>query len=303
MRTADAARGRWYGILRSCGVDENFLRNRAGPCPLCGGRDRYRWDNHNDEGGFYCNACGAGDGFALLMGVKGWTFQEAATEVDALVANTDLPVRAVPQPQDPLIRLRKIARSLAPMDGINPVRLYLQSRGLKPSQATRYCPAMPYYEEGRMQAQYPAMIHILQAPDGSPVTYHVTYLTTEGRKAPVSCPKKLVTPHGSMDGAAIRLCPICPTIAIAEGVETALAVQASRGISAWAATSANLMEKFQPPEGVRRVEIFADADENYVGQAAAHILARRLHREGYSVDVHVPSKQGTDFADEVAHGR
>ncbi len=40
-RTVDAARGHWPDILVRFGIDESYLRNRHGPCPLCGGRDRF----------------------------------------------------------------------------------------------------------------------------------------------------------------------------------------------------------------------------------------------------------------------
>ena len=44
----DRARGRWPGILTALGVPAKALRNRHGPCPVCGGKDRFRFD---DKGG------------------------------------------------------------------------------------------------------------------------------------------------------------------------------------------------------------------------------------------------------------
>jgi putative DNA primase/helicase len=78
------ALGRWYGILSTLGVATNFLRNKHGPCPICGGKDRFRWDNKDGKGTFYCSQCGAGDGFELLKKLKGWDFKQAAAEVEAL---------------------------------------------------------------------------------------------------------------------------------------------------------------------------------------------------------------------------
>ncbi|MDI5829610.1 hypothetical protein MJN51_36035, partial [Salmonella enterica subsp. enterica serovar Kentucky] len=34
---------------------------RHAPCPACGGKDRFRFDD-NGRGSFICNQCGAGDG-------------------------------------------------------------------------------------------------------------------------------------------------------------------------------------------------------------------------------------------------
>lgn len=40
-----AAAGRWRAILLSLGVNERALSGKHGPCPLCGGRDRFRFDD------------------------------------------------------------------------------------------------------------------------------------------------------------------------------------------------------------------------------------------------------------------
>ena len=86
---AAAATGRWPAILAACGIDAAFLRDRHGPCPGCGGRDRFRYDDRDGAGTWLCSAGGgaplAGDGFALLRHVHGWTAGEALRAVaDAL---------------------------------------------------------------------------------------------------------------------------------------------------------------------------------------------------------------------------
>lgn len=75
-----AAIGHWPHILPALGVPPEFLTNRHGPCPGCGGKDRYRFDNKDGRGTFVCGGGGntlTGDGFDLLMHVHGWTRQEA----------------------------------------------------------------------------------------------------------------------------------------------------------------------------------------------------------------------------------
>ena len=80
----ECARGRWPAILASLGIVPAALRNRHGPCPGCGGRDRFRFDDQ-EIGRFFCNGGGAdpvsGDGFALLQHVHGWTAREALQRV------------------------------------------------------------------------------------------------------------------------------------------------------------------------------------------------------------------------------
>lgn len=78
-----AAVGYWPAILnRVAGIDDDFLSNRHGPCPKCGGTDRWRFTNLNDHGGAICNQCGKmGDGFAVIMQITGAKFPEAIKQV------------------------------------------------------------------------------------------------------------------------------------------------------------------------------------------------------------------------------
>jgi putative DNA primase/helicase len=159
---------------------------------------------------------------------------------------------------------------------------------------------MRYYDGGEFVGIFPAMIHLFRAADGAPRTYHVTYLTPDGAKADVPAPKKVLPGTGPLTGGAIRLFPAAKTLGIAEGIETAIAATQGAGIPCWASYSATLLEQFQPPEGVERVVIFGDNDSSFTGQKSAYVLAHRLHREGFGVEVRIPESQGTDWADEVA---
>jgi DNA primase len=51
----------------------------AGPCPFCGGRDRFRvWPNEGTTGRYWCRGCGKhGDGIQLLRDRDGLSFPEA----------------------------------------------------------------------------------------------------------------------------------------------------------------------------------------------------------------------------------
>jgi putative DNA primase/helicase len=111
---------RWPGILKSlAGLTDSQLRNRHQPCPACGGRDRYRYHDREDFGNFFCNGCGAGDGFALLQRVNNWEFKRAAVEVAEFlrVGSTTTPPERPQMPQEarrPASRTAHLATSIWP---------------------------------------------------------------------------------------------------------------------------------------------------------------------------------------------
>lgn len=74
------ARGHWSEILPALGIGAEYLSNRHGPCPGCGGKDRFRFDDKDGRGTFVCGGGGdplTGDGFDLLQHVFGWGKGEA----------------------------------------------------------------------------------------------------------------------------------------------------------------------------------------------------------------------------------
>ena len=140
------------------------------------------------------------------------------------------------------------------------------------------------------------MIAMVTGPDGAPSTLHRTYLTNDGRKAPVIEPRRLM-PGIIAKGAAVRLGPTGDLLGIAEGIETALSATALFGVPCWAAVSAGMLAAWQPPPQARRIIIFGDNDPSYAGQAAAYALARRLGTRQRVVEVQIPHKVGTDWND------
>jgi len=84
------ARGQWPYILESSGINLSYLRNKHGSCPICGGVDRFRFDNKNGRGTFICNQCGAGDGIKLLMLYRGFDFKEALNFIEHCLSYTIL---------------------------------------------------------------------------------------------------------------------------------------------------------------------------------------------------------------------
>lgn len=81
---AAAATGYWPDLLAAVGIDTP-RGGKHGPCPTCGGKDRFRLDNKGGRGTWICNQCGAGDGLALVGLVTGKPIKEAAELIAPLV--------------------------------------------------------------------------------------------------------------------------------------------------------------------------------------------------------------------------
>lgn len=299
--TREMAKWRWQGILNTLGIDSHFLRDKHGPCPLCGGKDRFRFDDKEGEGTYFCSQCGSGDGVQLAMAWTGLPFQQCAARIDEIAGNVE-PTRPRPPP-DASDRLKRIGADLCRLDGTDPVSMYLATRGLGGADTShlRFHPGLAYYEDGKRLGTYPAMVAALTDKWGVVQSLHATYLRQDSSgKADVTAHKKILGKRSdSIAGCAIRLSDPASTIGIAEGIETALSVTKIYGIPCWAAYCCSSMESFLPPEGVENVVIYPDADKNFVGQHAATSLAVKLARQGYGVRIAPFLPIGEDFNDVI----
>ncbi len=185
----------------------------------------------------------------------------------------------------------------------NPLQLYLDNRGLKNCTVPttiRLHPALPYYADGKMVGTYPALIAKITNQEGILVAVQRIYLTDDGHKAAVPEVKKSL---GPMRGNAANLDPPSPVMAIAEGIETALAVRMATQLPACAAISAKGMEEVELPDQVQELHIFADKNASETGQKTAKILAEKLTNIGKKVFIHLPEEpipegqKGVDWLD------
>lgn len=297
-KTCDAARGKWKGILLQLGMDGKHLSGKHAPCPLCGGNDRFRFDNKDGTGSYICGQCGAGTGMDLVKAFKGWEFRDAAQAVDEVLGNVPSDPPGKPALSDDNRRrlMNALWKASKPVDEFNPAGWYLTARvGFVPSCADlRFAEAAPIPGGGTA----PALLALVRDHAGNPATIHRTFLTQDGAKAAMDNPRAMM-PGELPDCVSVRLSEAGETLGIAEGIETALAAQAKFGVPCHAALTAGFMAKWQPPEGVSKIIVFGDADSNYTGQAAAYTLAHRLSRK-LQVEVRIPGQFGTDWADEVA---
>lgn len=302
LNSEDVARGKWIEILKDAGLDEALLDGKQRPCPMCGGKDRWRFDDKEQRGTWFCNACGAGDGYRLYMFLTGEknfnkAVQKVAKDYGALEAKKQQ------QRRDNRLILNKLWKGST--HGVSEITKYLAARGIDHVPAgvlggvlrfNQHCP----WTNGGVTGYAPAMLARVFNGDGTPATIHRTFLTTD---VPV---RKMLMPHdGKLNGCCIPLGkPLENSLGVAEGIETALAASAlNRGLVVWATYCAEQLERFVEGDGVDILSVYGDNDHTFVGQAAAYRLAMRAIKRGKQVHVCIPEQAGADWNDVLLQQR
>lgn len=320
-----AAVGRWPAIHAALGIPAHLLDTRKHqPCPYCGGKDRYRYTNHQQQGGFICNQCTpqGGSGFDLLMLVLGITFQEAADQVAALLGFSDgaaatatrrqplPPPKPQQPPKDKHAWLLSQWQEAQPITATSPAALYLVSRGI-PERLAIHAQQI----RGHIYGRIPAMLATITRPNGELMGLHYTYLQKSRNGwqklqalnpqtgEPLPAKKMQSRYSGALKGAAVHLAKPDKQgrLLVAEGIESALAAKALFGIPAVAALSAWGMAAFEWPSGCRELYIAADNDLNRAGITAAYQLAKRANEAGIACHIWQSRLSGYDALNEWNH--
>ena len=238
------------------------LHEQNGPCPACGGTDRFAVNLRKNI--FICRASGAGgDAIALCEHLDGTTFQASCetltgrpppgreqAETDEqrqarrqrLAARADLMAAcrragiedaAMKQERD-LARCRAIIRTAIPIHGTR-AEAYLETRGLTlPAgfgDSLWYHPALEYWgfadgaTKRTMLGRFPAMLGVVQDEVGAMVGLHRTWLDPD-RPAKLTPPgDRKRNPVRKILGSSaglILLSPLRSHMVLGEGIESAL---------------------------------------------------------------------------------
>jgi putative DNA primase/helicase len=299
-KTVVAAKGKWRGVLLHLGIPSSALRDKHGPCPMCGGEDRFRFDNKEGRGTYICNQCGAGDGMKLACDFTGQPFAEVASRIDGILGNVkaDAPVRPAMTEDERVQALRAAWADSRPVAPGGLVDVYLRARGLGERAyppALRFAPALRDGEGGVR----PAMLALVGLHGHKPTSLHRTFLRADGgAKAEMASPRKMM-PGELPDGCCVQLSEWTQSgpLGIAEGIETAMAASAYFDVPVWSAINATMLAKWLPPPGCEEVVIFGDNDASFAGHAAAYRLAHRLSARQIPVTVQMAPIPGQDWAD------
>ena len=308
----EKAKGLWEHILPALNIPSSFLVGKHGPCPLCGGKDRFRWDNIDGNGTYYCSQCDAGNGMSLVMKKNNWEFLEACDRVLEFLGDNGEIKPHIPKKkngekmsEDAKEEINLILSQALPIRQGPEALAYLKSRKL-----STVPPSLLFHKElwhPYERKTFPGIVAKIESSEGKIVGLHKTYLGKDS-KADIEKYRLMSKTIETISGAAVRLRPVketgkpelCGRVGVAEGLETALIVNELYGLPVWAVLSTSGMASFKPPEGVKHVSVFMDRDKNYAGQLAGFKLLNRLHNEGYETTDYMPRVLGDDFLDEFA---
>lgn len=291
--------GRWADILAGVGIPLQALKGKHTACPLCGGNDRFRFDDRQGRGTWICNQCGAGSGVDMVMKYLNMDFLSAKTEIERHIPAAQARVKkAVRGPETTPDRIEKVWAKGTPITEHDPAGKYLLSRGVYQPKipSLRFVANAFYRHDDGHTSDHPAILARFVSPDAKVATLHTTYLTYDGCKAnlPIvrrfaACPRPA---HGS-----VRLDYSSEVLGVSTGLETSRSASILFGVPVWATLCDGALNDWTPPDHVKSVMVFGDNDANFSGQLAAYGLARRLTSLGIKVDVKIPERVGTDYND------
>nr|EDZ37993.1 MAG: DNA primase [Leptospirillum sp. Group II '5-way CG'] len=325
----------WSSIFASFEIDVPANPRRHGPCPVCGGKDRFRFDDRNGSGSWFCNQGDlhplgkqAGDGFALVADFFNIGYREAATKVREVSGE---PVRSTDRKNPRPLTLdkqnqEKISRILK-----NSVRLDEIDKNSRHMLLSGKIAVQKYLQSRELPELLPAEARLAVCPDGYdlivPLTsdrevpsLHITSLTADGSKRPLSWTGgscrytmgPLSGSYSSLPGADEQISvPGFPGVrfyALGEGLETVISGRLLTGWPSIFAVNANGIKSFLDCKDTLAIfqnsgfglAILVDRDKSGAGQKAGASLARRAKEAGIPVLFLVPPalvKGGAKSAD------
>lgn len=277
-------------------------REWIGPCPSCGGVDRF--SINPVKGVFNCRGSGGGDAIALVQHTLGRSFLESCQWITGKAIEPAAEPRRVgmfgasrsrvPAPVDPSPVALDYWRQAVPIEE-TPAEAYLTRwRGL----LGPFPPSLRFHPSALhpiLRRPFPAMVAGLSSEDQQPVSVQLCYLGQDGNRL-ADKPNARRT-FGGMGGAAVRLGAAGDTLGLAEGVETALSVAQLYGVTCWATCGAQRFASVAFPSTVRHVVIFADDDEKGTSVEAAQKAAATLRADGFGVTIRIPPQGFKDYND------
>jgi hypothetical protein len=275
----------------------------VGPCPVCGGRDRFSINVKKQV--WNCRGCAkGGDVVDLVQHLDGVDFKVAVVTLGGDERKPIAPVKPTEHHERKEDDQEKTKRALKIWDEASEVNgtlaeQYLRRRGLElpeDDEALRYFSPCPF-----AGTTYPALIALFRdIVTNEPRAIHRIAITAGG----ILIAKRML---GRVGGCAVKLdadADVEHGLAVGEGIETMIAARMRGFRPAWALGSAGTLKNFTVLNGVECLSIIVDHDPpdkngRQAGQEAALECSQRWTAAGREVRRVVPRRQGGDMADLV----
>lgn len=265
--------GRWREVLEGYGAQLPSGR-KHGPCPICGGKDRFRFDDKNGRGTFFCSHCGSHGGLKLLSMFLGKSTIETAKELvgDTERSSPQAKVKHVDYDKIRAMNIEQAKKNAASLMAIavKAGHQYMDNKGL----AGEWMVNGEMMISGATGERIPAGGLLLVPAYKNGELVNVQKINEEGKKRPIS--------GGDMQGVYNKIDGHTKLIGIVEGYATGVTVNKLTGATVYcgfqtgnlAAVGRYVREQHQS----ERIVFFADNDEHgagekYANEAAAPISA------------------------------
>jgi hypothetical protein len=276
---------------------------RVGPCPVCGGRDRFSINIPKQL--WNCRGCSkGGDVIDLVQFLDGVDFKVAVVTLAGDEPKPVAPVKPVvhrekENDQEKTERALRIWNEASEVNGTL-AEQYLRRRGLElpdDDSALRFYSPCPFAD-----TTYPALIALFRdVLTDEPKAIHRIALGPGG----ILIAKRML---GRVGGCAVKLdadADVEHGLAVGEGIETMIAARMRGFRTAWALGSAGTLKSFPVLSGVECLTIVVDHDlpdrnGRQAGQEAARECSVRWTAACREVRRIMPRRTGHDMADLIA---
>lgn len=280
----------WVSVAQRLGEPLSSFADQVGvaqDCPLHGGvNDMRAFNDFDTEGRLICSCCPSTiDVFDFL--VESGMVQTLKLAREAVMDAAGLKASEGGQPRStslisntPMQRKPKVRRAseeqirnslnalsrksiLARHAEAKPVKEYLNSRGLSfIPEGLRFARNVRANLDGRVETAN-AILAVVSRPDGSPVTFHRTFITDNGKKA-FGGQSKMIHPcpvASDLMGSHITVYDnMGKVMNLTEGLENGIAVHEITFESVWSTRDTTGLQSVMLPEHVKHVRIWADRD-------------------------------------------
>jgi putative DNA primase/helicase len=321
-------------IAKSVRIEDEIARRgirlrgkveREGPCPACGGHDRFGINTRKQL--FICRGTAGGDVIAMVQHLDGCDFPTAVHTLTGTDPHRQAPkpdparlaaarAKAEGQARDDIADARQrimqasaIWRESGPIENTLAWRYLTHYRGLEvpdgvSGRVLRFHPACPFGT-----ATYPCLIALVRSiitdkPQGivrTAVNPDGSWFKINGKTARKGL--------GLIGGGAIKLtdnAEVTTSLTVGEGLETVLAgmMPPMWFRPAWALIDSGNLTRFPVLAGIGTLTIWVDHDRpdrhgRRAGQAAAIECAERWDAAGREVIANISPHEGEDIADAM----